>query len=131
MRARIGLVHAIRAMVMNHFWTGVPHMELATACPMVLVGQEMARLVKEDCMNIEMSKHVVTAESLPAAVKFAKRIAQTENLIAFDGAYGAITCSEALADHLIKRAPAVSERVENEMMPKWLRQRGLDPRDAL
>ena len=122
---------AIRAMVMNHFWTGVPHMELATACPMVLVGQEMARLVKEDCMNIEMSKHVVTAESLPAAVKFAKRIAQTENLIAFDGAYGAITCSEALADHLIKRAPAVSERVENEMMPKWLRQRGLDPRDAL
>lgn len=122
---------AIRAMVMNHFWTGVPQQELATACPMVLVGNEMFKLVKEDCMNIEMSKHVVTAESLPAAVKFAKRVAKTENLIAFDGAYGAITCSEALADHLIKRAPEVSRRVEEEMMPKWLRQRGLDPSEAL
>jgi hypothetical protein len=122
---------AIRAMVMNHFWTGVPHMELATACPMFLVGNEMFKLVKEDCMNIEMAKHVVTAESLPAAVRFAKRVAQTENLIAFDGAYVAITCSEALADHLIKRAPAVSQRVEEDMMPKWLRQRGLDPAEAL
>lgn len=122
---------AIRAMVMNHFWTGVPQLELATACPMILVGQEMFKLVKEDCMNIEMAKHVVTAESLPSAVKFAKRVAGTENVIAFDGAYGAITCSEALADHLIKRAPAVSQRVEEVMMPKWLRQRGLDPSEAL
>jgi hypothetical protein len=122
---------AIKAMVMNHFWTGVPHMELATACPMFLVGNEMFKLVKEDCMNIEMAKHVVTADSLPSAVRFAKRVAQTDKVIAFDGAYGAITCSEALADHLIKRAPAVSERVEQELMPKWLRQRGLDPAEAL
>ncbi|MCZ7643322.1 MAG: hypothetical protein M5U33_12425 [Pseudorhodoplanes sp.] len=122
---------AIRAMVMNHFWIGVPQLELATACPMVLVGEEMFKLVKEDCMNIEMSKHVVTAESLPAAVHFAKKVAQTDKVIVFDGAYGAITCSEALADHLIKRAPEVSRRVEEEMMPKWLRQRGLDPSEAL
>jgi hypothetical protein len=58
-------------------------------------------------------------------------VANTENVIVFDGAYGAITCSEALADHLIKRAPAVSGRVEKELMPKWLRQRGLDPAEAL
>jgi hypothetical protein len=122
---------AIRALVMNHFWTGVPQMELATACPMILVGNEMFKLVKEDCMNIQMAKHVVTSESLPAAVKFAKRVAQTDKVIAFDGAYGAITCSEALADHLIKRAPIAHQRVEEELMPKWLRQRGFDPSEAL
>jgi hypothetical protein len=122
---------AIKALVMNHFWTGVPQMELATACPMILVGNEMFKLVKEDCMNIQMAKHVVTAESLPAAIKFAKRVAQTDKVIAFDGAYGAITCSEALADHLIKRAPIAHQRVEEELMPKWLRQRGFDPAEAL
>jgi 4-aminobutyrate aminotransferase-like enzyme len=98
---------------------------------MILVGNEMFKLVKEDCMNIQMAKHVVTAESLPAAIKFAKRVAQTDKVIAFDGAYGAITCSEALADHLIKRAPIAHQRVEEELMPKWLRQRGFDPSEAL
>ena len=122
---------AIKALVMNHFWTGVPQMELATACPMILVGEEMLKLVREDCMNIAMVKHVVTAESLPGAVAFAKRIAHTDKIIAFDGAYGAITCSESMADHLIKRAPIANRRVEEELMPKWLRQRGLDPSEAL
>src|SRR3990172_8491567 len=116
---------------MNHFWTGVPQMELATACPMILVGDEMHKLVKEDWTNITMADHVVTAQNLPAALRFAKRIAQTDNIIAFDGAYGAITCSEALADHLIKPAPIANQRVEEELMPKWLRQRGFDPSEAL
>ncbi len=122
---------AIKALVMNHFWTGVPQMELATHCPTILVGDEMFKLVKEDCMNINMAKHVVTAANLPAAVGFAKKVAQTDKVIAFDGAYGAITCSESLADHLIKRAPIAHQRVEEELMPKWLRQRGFDPAEAL
>lgn len=122
---------AIKAMVMNHFWTGVPQTELATHCPMILVGEEMFRLVREDCMNVEMAKHVVTAQNLPAAVRFARRVAQTDKIMAFDGAYGAITCSEQLADHLIRRAPLANRRVEEELMPKWLRQRGLDPAEAL
>ena len=122
---------AIRAMVMNHFWTGVPHMELANACPMILVGREMTELVAEDCMNLEMIDSVVTAESLPSAIKFAKRLAQTDKVIAFDGAYRAITCSEPLAEHLIARAPVANQRVEGELMPKWLRQRGFDPAEAI
>jgi hypothetical protein len=39
---------------------------------------------------------------------------------------GGLNCSETLADLLIERAPAVSERVEKELLPKWLRQRGVD-----
>lgn len=122
---------AIRAMVMNHFWTGVPQAELANHCPMVLVGDEMTKLVAEDCMNIGMVDKVVTAQTLPAALDFAKRVAQTDKVIAFDGAYGAITCSRSLAEHLIARAPVANKRVEEELMPKWLRQRGFDPSEAL
>ena len=126
-----GFDHAIRALVMNHFWTGVPQMELANACPMILVGRDMTRLVAEDCMNIGMVDKAVTAESLPSAVSFAKRIAQTDKVIAFDGAYGAITCSESLAEHLIAKAHIANQRVEEELMPKWLRQRGFDPAEAI
>lgn len=122
---------SIKALVMNHFWTGVPQMELANACPTILVGQEMAKLVAEDCMNIEMINKVVTAQDLPSAVDFAKRVSGSDKLIAFDGAYGAITCNEALAEHLIRRAPIADKRVEEELMPKWMRQRGFDPSEAL
>lgn len=122
---------AIRALVMNHFWTGVPQMELANACPMILVGRAMTKLVAEDCMNLGMVDKVVTAESLPSALEFAKRVGRTDKVIAFDGAYGAITCSESLAEHLIARAPIADKRVEQELMPKWLRQRGFDPTEAM
>lgn len=122
---------AIRALVMNHFWTGVPQMELANHCPMFLVGQEMAKLVEEDCMNIGMIDKAVTAHDLPTAVNFAKKVAQTDKLIVFDGAYGAITCSESLAEELIKRAPIADRRVEQELMPKWLRQRGFKLSEAM
>lgn len=122
---------AVKALVMNHFWTGVPQMELATACPMVLVGNEMAKLVEEDCMNIEMIKNCVTSQDLPSAVKFAKRLANTDNLVVFDGSYGMLTCSEQLAERLIERAPIADKRVEEELMPKWMRQRGFDPAEAL
>ncbi|MEC9345902.1 MAG: hypothetical protein VYB54_06730 [Pseudomonadota bacterium] len=122
---------SIRALVMNHFWTGVPQMELANSCPMVLVGQEMAKLVEEDCMNIEMIHRCVTARDLPAAVNFARRIGGSDNLIVFDGSYGYLTCNEQLAELLIQRAPIADRRVEEELMPKWLRQRGFDPSEAL
>ncbi|TYL07618.1 hypothetical protein MTAT_28400 [Moorella thermoacetica] len=39
---------------------------------------------------------------------------------------GGINVSEPLAELLTRKAPAVSERVDNELLPKWLRQRGVD-----
>jgi hypothetical protein len=34
--------------------------------------------------------------------------------------------SESLARLLIEKAPQVSERVDKVLLPKWLRQRGVD-----
>jgi hypothetical protein len=117
----------IKALVMNHFWLGVPQMELAAHIPTILVGRKVADLVFSDCMNHNFIDYVVTAENLETAMAFAKRLANTENVIAFDGAFGAITCSEPLAEHFLQRAPLVSKRVDEQLMPKWLRQRGIDP----
>ncbi len=118
---------SIKALVMNHFWLGVPQMELAAHIPTILVGRKLQELVTSDCMNHDFINYVVTAENLETAMAFAKRLAKTENVIAFDGAFGAITCSEPLAEHFLQRAPLVSKRVDEQLMPKWLRQRGIDP----
>ena len=36
------------------------------------------------------------------------------------------TVSPTMAEFLKSRAPAVSQRVEDELLPMWLRQRGLE-----
>jgi hypothetical protein len=34
--------------------------------------------------------------------------------------------SKSMAEFLMEKAPLVSERVENALLPKWLKQRGVD-----
>ena len=120
---------AIKALVLNHMWLGVPQLELATHIPTVVVGRELADLLRDDPMNHDFMRHVVTSENLGTAMEFARRISQTDQVIVFDGSFGAITLSASLAEHLIARAPEVSRRVEEQLMPKWLRQRGIDPEE--
>ena len=91
----------------------------------------MAQFVAEDHMNHDMIKKCVTVVDLPSAVEFAKRIAGTDKVVAFDGAYGSLTCSKSMAQHLIDRAAIVSRRVDADLMPKWLRQHGIDLSEAL
>jgi len=102
-------------------------LELATHIPTVVVGRELADLLRDDPMNHDFMRHVVTSENLGTAMEFARRISQTDKVIVFDGSFGAITLSSSLAEHLIARAPEVSRRVEEQLMPKWLRQCGIDP----
>lgn len=118
---------AIKALVINQMWLGVPQLELATHIPTIAVGQDMATLLRDDPMNHDFMRHCVTAETLEAAMRFALAIARTDNVLVFDGSFGKMTVSPALAGLLVARAPAASQRVERELMPKWLRQRGIDP----
>jgi hypothetical protein len=120
---------AIRALVVNHMWLGVPQLELATHIPTIAVGEDMARLLRDDPMNRDFSRYTVTAETLETAMAFARKIARSDNVIVFDGSFGTLTLSPSLAEHLVARAPEVSRRVDEELMPKWLRQRGLDPEE--
>jgi hypothetical protein len=117
---------AIKALVINHMWLGVPQMELPSHIPTIVVGREMEDIIDRDPMNTVFMNYAVTAQSLDAAVKFAKRIAGTDRLLVFDGSFGSMHLSESLAEFMIKVAPEVSREVEEELLPKWLHQRDIE-----
>jgi len=78
-----------------------------------------------------LSRRIATlgtiAENLENALERAYEKAGTNKAIIFDGCYGSINLSSALDEFLVERAPAVARTVEQELMPKWLKQRGIDP----
>jgi hypothetical protein len=57
---------------------------------------------------------------------FAYRVTKTDKVLIFDGATGGVNVSESLANYLRERAPEVSRRVEEILLPKWLTQRNVD-----
>jgi hypothetical protein len=88
------------------------------------VGEAQTQLMRDDPQNIYYMDHAMTAPSLKAAMKFARIATGCENVLVFDGAAGGINVSASLADLMMQRAPEVSRRVRNELLPLWLRQRG-------
>ena len=91
------------------------------------VGREIEDILSADPMNTEFMEYAVTAQNLEAGIRFAKKIAGTAKMIVFDGSFGYINLSPSLAEFLVKVAPEVDREVEEELLPKWLQQRGIDP----
>ena len=117
---------AIKACVVNYAWVGYPSVFWAKHTPTIIVGEDHARLFREDSQNIEFPDYArEVAPDLKTAMAHAYELAGTDKVILFDGAGGGINCSESLAEELISKAPAVSKEVDDVLMPKWLRQRGL------
>ncbi len=116
---------AIRMCVHNYAWTGYPSAFFSEHIPTVMVGQEQADLFRRDPQNLNYMKHAVVAESMESAMEFAKKTTGTEKVLIFDGAMGGINLSEPLAEFLLQKAPTVARRVDEELLPKWLRQRGI------
>lgn len=118
---------AIRAVVHNYAWTGYPSAFFAEHTPTIVVGREQADHFRRDPMNQEYMKYAVTAENLDSAMDFAYRTTKTDKVMIFDGAPGGINLSSTLANHLRKQAPEVVRRVDQDLMPKWLSQRNVNP----
>jgi hypothetical protein len=116
---------AIKMIVNNYSFKGFPSAFFAQQVPTIVVGEKMARLFDTCPQNPEYMSHAVRAESLQGAMKFAYRATGTRNVIVFDGAMGGINASNELIRFLIDNAAKVGEEVETQLMPKWLRQRGL------
>lgn len=116
---------AIKMCVHNYAWTGYPSAFFSEHIPTVVVGQEQADLFNRDPQNLSYMKHAVVAESIESAMEFAYKVTGTKKVIIFDGAIGGINVSEPLAELLLKKAPEVNQRVEESLLPKWLRQRGV------
>ena len=116
---------AIRMVVHNYAWGGYPSAFFSEHVPTVVVGQKQAELFNADPQNLDYMKWAVVANQLDDAMHFAYKVAKTDNVIIFDGAMGGINVSGSLAELLVRRAPAVSARVDAELMPRWLKQRGV------
>jgi hypothetical protein len=121
---------AIRMAVHNYAWGGYPSAFFSSHVPTVVVGQAQAALMNMAPQNLDYMKHAVTAESLDSAMEFAYRTAKTDKVIIFDGAVGGMNLSERLAGLLLKKAPEVGKRVDETLLPRWLKQRGIDPAAA-
>ncbi len=121
---------AIKAVVINQAWPGLPISDVPRHVPTVVVGRDQADMLNLDSTNPEFMNHAVIADSLETAMEFAGKVAGTDKVIAFDGSFGNITASPSMAEDLVRRAPAVSRRVDEELLPMWLKQRGIDPEEA-
>jgi len=82
--------------------------------------------LNRDSTNPEFMNHALISDTLETAMAFAHKISATKKVIVFDGSFGHITVSPAMAAFLKQKAPAVSRQVEDHYLPKWLKQRGLD-----
>ena len=116
---------AIKMVVHNYAWGGYPSAFFSEHVPTVVVGQKQAELFNSDPQNLDYMKWSVVANQLDDAMHFAYKVAKTDNVIIFDGAMGGINVSESLAELLVRKAPEVSARVDSELMPRWLKQRGV------
>ena len=70
--------------------------------------------------------YATTNKTLDGAMNFAYQTSDTDKVIIFDGAMGGMNVSESMAKLLVEKAPSVSEKVDKVLLPKWLKQRGVD-----
>lgn len=117
---------AIKMCVHNYAWTGYPSAFFSEHIPTVVVGQEQGDLFDTEPMNTKYMDYAVIARTTEAAMDFAYKTTGTDKVIIFDGAMGGLNCSKSLAEMLIKKAPEVSKLVDDDLLPKWFRQRGVD-----
>jgi hypothetical protein len=109
---------AVRATVMNYAW------KLFTTTKITVAADPD---VGKDLLRIHPDREIHVAADLPQAMEIAAVKAGTDKAIVFDGCYEAINMTRSLGEYLIERAPQVARRVDEELMPKWLRQRNLSP----
>lgn len=70
--------------------------------------------------------HATVCNGLQDAVNRAKEVSQCDQVMVFDGSFGYMNVSESMAKLLMENAPLARTEVD-ELMPKWLRSRGIDP----
>ncbi len=122
---------AIKMIVHNYSWGGYPSAFFSTHIPTVVVGREQADLLSRDPQNTEYMRHAVISDNLDTAMEFARNTTGTDKVIIFDGAIGGMNVSESVAELLTRKAGEVNEKVNKVLLPKWLKQRGIDPNTVL
>ncbi len=111
---------AIKAFVVNNTWKQA-FWDLELRVPTIMVGKH-----EPPFFGV---KRIVTAEDFETALDFAVRIAETDKIIVFDGSFGHVNLSPSMAEFMLAKAPEVAREVDEELLPMWLKQRGIDPEE--
>lgn len=118
---------AIRAVVVNQAWPGIPMSDVPMFARTIVVGADQAAMIEADPANQVFMGFAETADTIEEALTSARKVANTDKILIFDGSFGHINLSPQLAEYLIMKAPEVEELVEHTLLPLWLRQRGIKP----
>jgi len=116
---------ALKALVINQAWPGIPMAGLPMEVPTFVAGREMVALTQMDAANPSFMDLSEPADDLPQAMTMAKEAAGTDKVLVFDGSFGYVNVSPPLAEELFYKAPGVRQQVENHYLPLWLKQRGI------
>jgi len=127
---RTGINPALKAVVLNQQWAGIPFLNLFSK-PIFVVGRDQMEYLRLDRANPLFKAMgdlgvIRVADDFQAAMRKARRAARTDKALIFDGSFGHLNLSPSLADELVQKAPGVRKRVEEELLPRWLRQRNLE-----
>jgi hypothetical protein len=110
---------AIKALVINYAWRNA-FVGLIRSYPTFAAGKQLAEGLPK-----ALSKYGTVSEDLESAVNTACEEFNTDKVIVFDGSYGGINLSPSLGQFFLERAHEVSKKVDEELLPMWLSQRGL------
>jgi len=115
----------IKAYVINYMAGGVPYLYLLKGVPTFVTSQPVMDWLQQDPSACWIGDAVEVTDGLADAMRRATEIADSANVIVYDGLPGAMHVSKSLAQALRQAAPRVIEDVEKVRMPKWLAQRDL------
>ena len=122
------LAPGLKTYIINQCWYGITN-PYGAMLPTILVGDELTEnITKKDVMSkffsyMPMSKSMKT---LPEAVEFAKKNSNGGGFIIFDGSFGFINVSRDVAEEMIRKAPEIAKKVDEELYPKYIKQRGIE-----
>ena len=118
----------IKALVLNHALIGLTVLALPMVYPTIIAGRAMADALARDFANPDFLEYAEVADDLFGAVDMAReRAGGSNNLMCFDGSYGAINLTPSMGEQLLAHGPECSRLVDEELLGKYLKQRGLDP----
>lgn len=116
----------IKAVVLNQGLIGLTLTSIPIMYPTIVANRSMADAMRRDFSNPQFMEYATETETLEQAIEMAKERGETDKIIFFDGCYGSINVSGTMAQSLIEKAAGCGE-VARELLPKWLKQRGIDP----
>ena len=68
---------------------------------------------------------------MPVSYTHLAEIAGSDKVVLYDGSFGFLNCSRSAAEELFENAPKIRKWVDEELYPKYMKQRGLEIPDYM